>query len=41
LRTVFASGEVVETQVPEAVLEFLVKFHRGEYPDLEMRLEPG
>ena len=41
LRTVFASGEVTEVAVPEAVLQFLDLFHRGAYPDLEMLIGPG
>jgi hypothetical protein len=41
LRIVFASGEVTEVAVPEPVLQFLVMFHRGEYPDLEMPAGPG
>jgi hypothetical protein len=41
LRIVFASGEVTEVPVPEAVLEFLAMFHRGAYPDLEMPTGPG
>jgi hypothetical protein len=41
LRIVFASGEVTEIPVPEAVLGFLDLFHRGAYPDLEMPIAPG
>jgi hypothetical protein len=41
LRIVFASGEVTEVPVPQAVLEFLEMFHRGEYPDMEMPIGPG
>ena len=41
LRTVFATGEVTEIPVPQAVLEFLDLFHRGHYPDLEMPVGPG
>lgn len=41
LRIVFASGESTEVPVPEAVLQFLEMFHRGEYPDLEMPISPG
>ena len=41
LRIVFASGEVTEVPVPEAVLRFLAMFHRGAYPDLEMLIGPG
>ncbi len=41
LRIVFASGEATEDPVPAAVLEFLVMFHRGAYPDLEMPTDPG
>jgi hypothetical protein len=41
LRIIFASGEVTEVVVPEAVLRFLEMFHRGEYSDLEMPTGPG
>ena len=41
LRIVFASGEVTEVPVPEAVLRFLAMFHRGAYPDLELPIDPG
>ena len=41
LRIEFASGRVSEFAVPDAVLQFLDRFHRGEYPDLEMPTDPG
>ena len=41
LRIVFADGRTTEVPVPDAVLEFLDLFHRGQYPDLEMQLGPG
>ena len=36
LRIVFATGRVSEIAVPDAAMQFLERFHRGEYPDLEM-----
>lgn len=41
LRIVFADGRVTEVPVPQAVLEFLDRFHRGHYPDLELTVGPG
>lgn len=36
LRVELAGGAVAEVPVPDAVLEFLASFHRGEHPDLEL-----
>jgi hypothetical protein len=41
LRIIFADGRVSEVAVPEPVLEFLARFHRGVYPDMEMPPGPG
>jgi hypothetical protein len=41
LRIVFADGRVSEVAVPRPVLEFLARFHRGQYPDMEMPPGPG
>jgi hypothetical protein len=41
LRIVFADGRVDEVAVPDAVLQFLDNFHRGQYPELEMPTGPG
>ena len=39
LRIVFANGQTAEEVVPEPVLQFLERFHQGQYPDLEMPTE--
>jgi hypothetical protein len=41
LRIVFADGLTTEQPVPKAVLDFLVLFHQGHYPDLELPLGTG
>ena len=41
LRIAFATGQVSDFAVPEPVLQFLERFHRGEYPNLEMPTGPG
>jgi hypothetical protein len=41
LRTVFAQGKTTEVAVPKPVLQFLEAFHRGQFSDLEMPIDPG
>ena len=41
MRTQFADGQITLEAVPDAVRQFLDAFHRGEYPDLEMPIDPG
>ena len=41
LRMRFAHSGPVEFEVPEPVLQFLERFHEGQYPDLEMPTQPG
>jgi hypothetical protein len=36
LRIVFATGEVNEVPVPQPVQQFLIAFHQGNYPELEL-----
>jgi len=41
LRIIFADGQATELAVPDPVLQFLDRFHRGLYPELEMPSGPG
>jgi hypothetical protein len=40
LRICIADGSSREVDVPRAVLQFLDRFHRGDFPDLELEVGP-
>jgi hypothetical protein len=40
LRIYVPEGSSREVEVPTAVVQFLERFHRGEYPDLELDVGP-